>query len=180
MVNVKQLKICGPVFVKEKKMSARYDMVEAPLSVVEDWQDIPVPDLQKLHRYWLKKKGDRDMPHRADIHPDEIVELLSGIVLVDVEYNPVRFKFRLVGTDAVLALGRDLTGRYLDEFSSGFPIQKRFQWLADHGTPYYATSRLDWLDRNFQEYHVLGLPLGGEQGDVNMILCGIIPFFETT
>jgi len=160
-------------------MSAKCDMVKAPLAVVEGWQDIPVPDLQKLYRYWLKKKGDREMPRRADIHPDEIVGLLSGIVLVDVEYDPVRFKFRLVGTDVVHALGQDLTGRYLDEFLSRATIQDRFQWLVDHKTSYYATSRLDWLDRNFQEYHVLGLPLGGEQGTVNMILCGITPFFET-
>lgn len=160
-------------------MSAGYDMVKESMSVVEGWQDIPVPDLQKLYRYWLKKRGDRDMPGRADIHPDEIVGLLPGIVLIDVEHNPVRFKFRLVGTDAVLALGQDITGRYLDEFLSGAPIEERFQWLVDHGTSYYAASRLGWLNRDFQEYHVLGLPLGGEQGTVNMILCGISPFFKT-
>lgn len=35
--------------------------------------------------------------------------------MLDVEREPLRFRYRLVGTEQVAAMGADLTGRYLDE-----------------------------------------------------------------
>jgi hypothetical protein len=138
--------------------------------------DIPVPLLRDLYAYWHGKKGDRKMPSRPDICPTEIIDLLPKIVLIDVEHEPQRFRFRLVGTDVVNVMGQDATGKYLDDLSSNPVIHDRLSWLTQHKTTYYVTSRLDWLNRSFQKYHVLGLPLGDETGKVNMIMYGIDQF----
>ncbi len=113
------------------------------------------------------------MPCRADIKPTEIISLLSRIILIDVEYHPLRFKFRLVGTDIVCGMGQDMTGVYLDDISPKSSSLDRLDWLVRNKAAYFTTTQLDWLDRSFQKYHALGMPLGDESGEVNMILLGI-------
>jgi hypothetical protein len=56
------------------------------------------------------------MPRRADIDPTAMPRrLLPNLLLTDVVDRGARFRFRLVGTEAVNAIGSDLTGRYVDE-----------------------------------------------------------------
>jgi hypothetical protein len=71
--------------------------------------------LLSLLEYWMEKKAGRFAPARRDIHPEEMRELLPHVFLVDVEERPIRFRFRLVGTDIVQSFGIDLTGRYIEE-----------------------------------------------------------------
>ncbi len=158
-------------------MSTSTYAVQSQLTAVNQPHDIPVPLLRDLYEYWNGKKGDRKMPSRPDICPTEIVDLLPKIILIDVEYEPQRFRFRLVGTDVVRVMGQDATGKYLDELSSNSVIHDRLSWLIQHKTTYYVTSQLDWLNRGFQKYNVLGLPLGDEAGKVNMIMYGIDQFY---
>ena len=158
-------------------MSTSAYAVQSQLTAVDQPDDIPVPLLRDLYKYWNGKKGDRKMPSRPDICPTEIVDLLPKIILIDVEYEPLRFRFRLVGTDVVTAMGQDATGKYLDELSSNSAMHGRLSWLIQHKTTYYVTSQLDWLNRGFQKYNVLGLPLGDEAGNVNMVMYGIDQFY---
>src|SRR5256885_16666608 len=51
----------------------------------------------EFHQYWLARRGGRRFPRRADIEPTEIPHLLSGIVLLDVYYDPLDFEYRLIG-----------------------------------------------------------------------------------
>ncbi len=72
--------------------------------------------IHELHRYWNSKRGARPMPARGDIDPSEIKHLLPNILIVDLEGEPLRVRFRLLGTKVVAASGRDFTGGYLDEY----------------------------------------------------------------
>jgi hypothetical protein len=55
----------------------------------------------EFHRYWLARRGERRFPSRADIEPTDIPHLLSGIMLLDVTYDPLDFEYRLIGGDIV-------------------------------------------------------------------------------
>jgi len=68
-----------------------------------------------LYAYWLKKRGDRLMPRRADIEPADIKPLLPSLFLSEFETEPFRVRYRLVGTEIVNHARYDFTGRYLDE-----------------------------------------------------------------
>ncbi len=146
------------------------------LAPVNDVEMLPVPMLRELYLYWRSKKNGRMMPVRDDIKPGELVRLLSRIILIDVEPNSWRFRFRLIGTSVVSLMGADYTGAYLDEIAGKSSMLRRFRWLAEHRKAYYSFSKLDWIGRDFQKYHALGLPLADEPDKVNMILCGIEPF----
>ena len=50
------------------------------------------------------------MPRRQDIDPADIPEHLPHTLLVDVEQAPLRFVYRVVGTEEVDIRGQDPTG----------------------------------------------------------------------
>ena len=67
--------------------------------------------VQRLHEYWRAKSGaDDPVPRRRDIDPVELPDLLPNLMLVDVERNPLRFRYRLVGTRVVDFSYHDFTG----------------------------------------------------------------------
>ena len=75
---------------------------------------IPSTLLQRIHDYWLKKRGAAQMPSWSDIDPAEMSDLLPHLMVVGVEHNPLRIRYRLVGT-LVAELRGDPTGYYLDD-----------------------------------------------------------------
>jgi hypothetical protein len=67
--------------------------------------------IRRFYQHWLAMRGNRLMPSRADLDPSVIKDLLPGIILIDVTYQPFSLTYRLVGTDEVLARGSDPTGQ---------------------------------------------------------------------
>jgi hypothetical protein len=61
--------------------------------------------VREFHSYWLARRGERRFPSRKDIEPTDIPYLLSGIVLLDVHYDPLDFEYRLLGDDIVTRFG---------------------------------------------------------------------------
>src|SRR5262245_25909006 len=72
------------------------------------------PRCTVLLRYWNRVRGDRVFPARADIDPAAIKEILPHILMLTVEYEPFRVRYRLVGTEIVRLAKFDFTGRYAD------------------------------------------------------------------
>lgn len=80
--------------------------------------DLPPADEQvvRMHRYWREiRPAGRLIPRRRDFDPAAVPRLLPAIRLYDVERDPWRFRYRLVGTELVRMLGRDPTGTWYDE-----------------------------------------------------------------
>ncbi len=69
----------------------------------------------KLLDYWNAKRGTRAMPSRAEIVPTELGEHLANLVLIEVGHQPLRLRYRLIGTAITKAMECDNTGRYYDE-----------------------------------------------------------------
>ncbi len=135
--------------------------------------DIPEGCLKKMFQYWSSKKGDRLMPSRSDLKPEEFHRLLPQVVLVDVEMDPVRYRARLVGTKVVEAIGQDFTGLYFDRFPDiGFLVD-RFNSLVRTRRPYLVNDNVQWPEKSFLEYYGLALPLSDNGRDVNIILLGM-------
>jgi hypothetical protein len=79
------------------------------------------PRLRRLYDYWLSlRPAAGGLPGRQHIDPAAIRDLLPWIWMVDVERNPLRFRYRLLGTEQVHAMERDFTGRFLDEAHPSF------------------------------------------------------------
>jgi hypothetical protein len=83
-------------------------------STLIDVSQVTSERVKEFHRYWRSKSADGLPPRRA-IDPVEIPRLLPYLVIADIEREPLRIRYRLVGTRVAEANGSDFTNRYLDE-----------------------------------------------------------------
>ena len=76
--------------------------------------------VKEIIEYWSSLCDGDILSDRADIDPVEIPLLLPGVTLVEVERDPWRFRFRLMGSKVILHYGRNLTGEWMDEAFPNF------------------------------------------------------------
>jgi hypothetical protein len=135
---------------------------------------IRFPRFRQLYDYWRDIRGPRAMPSRRDIDPLDLKELLGWLLLIDVEWAPLRFRFRLIGTEIVAIRGVDLTGRYLNE--SVFPAQDivlKFNTRVATEPCIGFQCALDTMrDARAGCISRLSLPLSADGRQVNMIIGG--------
>lgn len=132
--------------------------------------------LQALHKYWTSKLAGRSMPRRADIDPTEIPKLLQHILLADVEHNPFRVRFRLVGTHIVNSVGRDATGRYFEEVYQETLRDGMIELYANvvrSKMPVRYFGETVIADKKFRDFESLHMPLSDDGRTVNIILAGL-------
>ncbi|MEP0709824.1 PAS domain-containing protein [Parvibaculum sp.] len=135
--------------------------------------------LAKLFAYWRGKRGNHRAPPRRNIKPMEIPALLPIVHLIDVHEDPLAFRHRLVGAELVERLGRDVTGKWVDEEIYGCMAPQIFDGLAAVAwevRPYRRLARLDWFARPWLAMESLEMPLLGDDGRVSMILRGASHF----
>ena len=78
--------------------------------------------LRYLYRYWKNACRGRPMPARLDFDFLRMPGLLPRLLLIDVfEEGRVvpRFRYKMLGTELVTRLGRDVTGKFVDEALEG-------------------------------------------------------------
>ena len=137
--------------------------------------DVESPILRRFFEYYLEKRGDREFPARRDLDPVDFPYALGDITLVDVEYKPLRFRFRLDGSRHVQRFGFDLTGHSLDDFPYPEMRQAIFESYRDvvearEPRRYYRD--LETGDRWFR-YETLLLPLSDDNRTINMLISAI-------
>jgi hypothetical protein len=126
-------------------------------------------ELRELADYWLRQRGARPMPRRADIDPVDLPRHLPRLVLADVFYAPLRVRFRVVGTELERRLGYALTGHTIDAGSGAF--FKPYELCAEQVRPTREYSRYDFGDAGpVGEFERLLLPLSEDGARVTMVL----------
>jgi hypothetical protein len=152
------------------------------VSITEDSADEELPlsvagehaRLTGIYRYWEAKRGERKMPARRDLRPEEMREFLGYLVLVDVEPStPPRFRFRLVGSEIVGAYGRDLTGLYVEDatpISYRNLLMRHYSRAAEVARPILHRVRfMEWTGKTHELIRLI-LPLSDDNQTVNMLL----------
>lgn len=131
--------------------------------------------------YWRSHCGDRPAPARADLDPVvDLREIAQHLFLVDVEHDPIRFRFRLVGTEVVQHVGLDMTGRYLDELIAAEEEYEKakpdYVETAQTLVPTTRIMKFMTADRGlYVNYERLLLPLSDDGELVNMLLGACSP-----
>lgn len=143
------------------------------MEIITSADQIDSPRLRQLYDYWLSKRNGNRLPRRADIDPTEIPQLMPNLLLVDVEYDPFRVRYRLVGTQIVEATGFEFTGKYLDEIvlpDDEGPFLESYQLAAESKAA--VLTRIKWrLDAETTgEYDACFLPLSEDGATVDKIL----------
>lgn len=142
--------------------------------------DISSDILRDIYQCWLDMKGKRPMPSRADLDPTKIISLLPYIILIDVEEKPRRYRYRLVGTEAVRTFGQDITGKYFDELPQVEEfVRSRSDWIVKEKRPYMYSDKLKWSSSSILSYQTISLPLSSNGTDVDILMIGMCCLFPT-
>lgn len=135
--------------------------------------NIEAPALREILALWQCKCGDRAMPARSDFGPEELRAHMGWIVLVDVEPAPLRFRYRLIGTELTQWVGRDSTGRYLDElydpevYDTAISAYRR---VVAQKCPLRVHGRMRHAEKGHIAFESLDLPLSDDGETVSMIM----------
>lgn len=132
------------------------------------------PVLVGLRDYWWEIADGRPMPARRDFEPLDITDILPHVVLFDVEGDPPRFKFRLVGTAATERAGVDPTGRYFNDFPDSEVAIERMVTCVRERRPYFVVDAFVWSDKPSLYYHTLTLPMSGDGEVVDMLVSATV------
>jgi hypothetical protein len=121
------------------------------------------PTVRHLYDYWLSIAPAGRLPGRQHIVPEDIVPLWSRLWMLDVSYDPLRYRYRRCGSEMVRSLGREVTGAWLDEVHPQLlanPLSReRFRFMV-------ATRRATWRR---------GPPLWTHDPDHRLIETCIVP-----
>jgi hypothetical protein len=113
------------------------------------WTGFRIPDdrsswhplVRRFYEYWVEITPAGRLPGRQHITPEHIVPLLSHLWMLDVFRNPLRFRYRLVGTDITRSVQRELTGMWLHEAQpqlfSHANLRDRYRFM-------FATGQATW------------------------------------
>lgn len=63
------------------------------------------PGVHALYDYWLRLRGTRRFPAKAEIDLAAIAPLAPGLILLEVFYEPLDFEYRIIGDDIASRLG---------------------------------------------------------------------------
>lgn len=133
------------------------------------------PTLRAALDVWTVARGSRPMPARVDIDPLRMPrEILPHILLIEVEHAPrQRFRWRLIGTHITGTLGRDSTGRYLDELyepEAEACLLTGPRWAMEHRRPVRTLGSASLRDEPFLQLECIHMPLSDDGACVSMIL----------
>jgi hypothetical protein len=128
-----------------------------------------------LHRYWRGLWPAADtLPGRQHFDPLAIPALLPWIRLYDVHRGPLRFRYRLFGTELVRMIGSDPTGLWLAETFPHMLQSASYRGLcriAEGG--FYSFARgtpLNLPAHDHIEAERILLPLARDGRDVDIVL----------
>lgn len=145
---------------------SRFTSFELPLSGIRD--DL----LARMHAYWLSKCLGRPFPDRRDLDPAEFSWALGWVCLLDVERDPLRFRYRLEGSALSEEDGMRLTGKTTDEIrpaAYAAMVRRHLTEVAETGRPNLHQMEIDH-DYRRVTYRRLALPLSRGGAEVAVIL----------
>ncbi len=129
----------------------------------------------ELYRYWLAIHPARGLiPGRQHFDPVDVPRLLPWLWLIEFRRHPLRFKYRLVGTEHVQALGRDPTSQWLDAAHPRFTTSSGYRQfvaaVARGEVGFHRGAAVYYKNRAMATVERLILPLARNGHDVDMLL----------
>jgi len=132
--------------------------------------------LNRMYRYWRERCKDRLFPSRHDIDPLEFKYVLGNIMLLEVQYDPIRFLVRVHGSNMVERARYDMTGKTIDQLPSSeyrdYVLERCHQLLRDRKPIALVSERV--LDERMWRYEVLWLPFSDDGERIDRLMAVLI------
>jgi len=121
------------------------------------------------------------MPARANFAHEDLWPLMGDIALIDVETAPLRYRYRLIGTNIVSLVDRDMSGRYLDDVYRGEKydnyrgekydnVVRSLDYIRAHKVQVRGAGNISHAEQDDLRVEVLDAPLSSDGETVDMVL----------
>ena len=144
-----------------------------------DLTDVRPFQLKELLGIWRRAASD-GIPRQSDISPSDLREYAGNIALVDIEQEPSRARYLIVGKNLKKLLGKDPTKRNIEEVyppSIAREVYEAFGKVVRSRKPSYYQRDFVVLGRSFGYFRLI-LPMTTADETVNRLLVGIYPTDE--
>lgn len=131
--------------------------------------------LRRLLRFWEELKGTRPLPARADFGPEQLDYMLGQLSLIEVTHDPLKFRFRLVGTMIEEAGRRGDQNKTLDQIepdSYRETLEAAYLAAVSHGAPALNLIRIQ-RQKGMVWYEQVVLPFTVHGDKVAFLLDGV-------
>jgi hypothetical protein len=134
------------------------------------------PRLQRFYADWDKSRKGRRFPAYGDLAPADLGDILGYLTVIEVQHNPLSFRFRLHGAELVRHGGYDMTGKEISELpgeENRRAFLERLHYLVESRQPQIVRSRR-MLDGRMIRYDALWVPLSDDGETINMLLRALV------
>ncbi len=130
-----------------------------------------------MYAYWRRIRPAPDLlPGRRHFDPIDVPRALASTWMLDVQREPFRLKYRLIGTNIVRMIGGDFTGRWFDEarpnLLKSMPGLERYRLMVE-------TGRATWrrgipvlaADPYWKTSENVMMPMASDGRNVDLLMC---------
>ena len=139
--------------------------------IVPEPKAAPIAEFAML---WSSNCDDAQIPLRTDFPMEVLRPWVGNLILMDVLDGGLDFRYRLIGTDIVEIVGRDLTGKQVSEcdYDGGpEPILDSFRKPVERKAPVFRRGKVAWRARkSFLNYESVHCPLRAADGAIVMTI----------
>lgn len=140
--------------------------------------DMPMRSVvnRALRDHWLSLRTGDTLPRWKDFDPVMVRHLLPHLIVVDCLADPMRFRFRVIGTFVTSMAGRDSTGHMLDEELYGARLEAmtwHYRQCAETAEPLATLGTVHFVDRDWVVAEHVFLPFATGDGNVDIIMAGL-------
>lgn len=152
--------------------------------MTEGWASEPIDGdlglehaaLRRLFDDWRARLRGRLMPARRDFDILDLKYIIGDLQLLQVERNPLRFRFRVHATNATARIGFDLTGRTVDDYPDpGYRrmVHNLYAGVVEARKPRRVLQARYELPTAILRWEGVILPLSDDGETVNMLMVGL-------
>lgn len=142
--------------------------------------DLPTLGLtQKLLAVWEEELGlDGELPHKSSFDPDDLGYLMPYVYILERIKGGDDYRVRFMGSAIVQSIGQDYTGAVVGEHSN-HPSAWRadiYRLVVARKEPIFTAVSLGDFERDFTKTECVLLPVAGDEGAIEWIVCAAAPY----
>ncbi len=132
--------------------------------------------ITSLVEHWEAKCPPDRLPARADFPAESLRRWIGCITLVDVFQDPLRFRWRLIGTTVTEHMGRDSSGKWFTDLYDEPTLEKHvaaYRTAVERRAPAYFRGNLEYVNKDYRYFNSVHLPLADDGTNVDMLVLGM-------
>lgn len=135
-------------------------------------RDLTDPMVLEMLNYWYAKRGDRLMPAPGDMNPVDFARHMPHLMMLQVDHDPFRLTYRLVGEEVAHSHGTNYRGRQVLDIDERIPrfgtmLHELYKAVATLRRPIGVGGTMEFAGRGHMSFEAAYMPLSvdGERTD---------------